>query len=84
MVQIDTLIIRDTVVKEVFRDSPKRDIKRLPKDIFRFEPNREDGLAWGFFYGQYYGGYSQTADQIHETLLNLSKETETPVFRNFH
>ncbi len=83
MVQIDTLIIRDTVVKEVFRDSPKRDIKRLPKDIFRFEPNREDGLAWGFFYGQYYGGYSQTADQIHETLLNLSKETETPVFRNF-
>jgi hypothetical protein len=83
MVQIDTLIIRDTVVKEVFRDSPKRDIKRLPKDIFRFEPNREDGLALGFFYGRQYSGTSHTADQINETLLNLNKETETPGFRHF-
>ncbi len=83
IVQIDTLIIRDTVVKEVFRDSPKRDIKRLSKDLFRFEPNREDGLAWGFYYGQYYGGFSQTADQLNETLLNLNKETETLGFRNF-
>lgn len=84
IVQVDTLIIRDTVVKEVFRDAPRRDFKNLPKDIFRFEPNREDGLALGFFYGQHYGGTSHTADQINEELLNLNKKTETSGFRHFY
>ncbi len=56
IVQVDTLIIRDTVVKEVFRDAPRRDFKNLPKDIFRFQPNREDGLALGFFMGSIMAG----------------------------
>ncbi len=83
IVQVDTVIVRDTVLKEVFRDAPRRDIKNLPKDIFRFEPNREDGLSWAFFYGQFYGGNSHSAEQVDDALLALNNETETPGFRHF-
>ncbi len=80
VVQRDTVVVRDTIIKEVVRDG-RRDLKRLPKDIFRFEPNREDGWSVSMHYGQYYGGFANSGEDT--PLLNLNKQTESSTFRHY-
>lgn len=83
--QIDTLFIRDTVFieKPAAAKVPAKGIRRISSDIFRFEPNREDGWAMSFSYAQYYGGTNNSADESHAALLNLADETESFSLRNY-
>lgn len=83
--QTDTLVIRDTVFIKQPESAkvPAASIKRLSSDIFRFEPNREDGWALSFSYAQFYGGIHNTAGDAHAALLDKSNETESFSLRNY-
>lgn len=82
--RFDTLVIRDTIIieKEVPRDR-RPDLIKISQDIFRFEPNREDGWAISFHYGQYYGGFNTSASQNNSSLLAVVDNSESNSFRNF-
>jgi hypothetical protein len=83
--KLDTLILRDTVFveKEVFRDARRPDLKKNIADIFRFEPNREDGWALNIHYGQHYGGIRNKSEQAAPQFIDLLESTETNSFRNY-
>jgi hypothetical protein len=83
--QLDTLIVRDTVFveKEIYRGGRRADLKKISADIFRFEPNREDGWAINFHYGQHFGGIRNKTNQGVPELFSLVESTESASFRNY-
>jgi hypothetical protein len=80
----DTLIIRDTVFidREVPGKRKTQGISNL-KDVFRFEPDRQDGLALSFSYAQLFSWYSFEEATIPEENHRKMKDSETPSFRNY-
>ena len=84
LIHKDTIVIRDTVtvIKEI-RHNRRPGFRNFPKDFFQFDPNRSDGPFLSLSYGQYYGGFQNSADAGFEKLLQLNKQSESSGFRNF-
>jgi hypothetical protein len=82
--KIDTIRILDTVFIKM-PSTPLRNSRlasRL-KDVFRFEPDREDGWMFSFSYSQLLAGYSSSNAESQSPALKKVNNAETISARNF-
>jgi hypothetical protein len=80
----DTIRIRDTV----FVEKPVTQFRRTQgvsvlRNIFRFEPDREDGWAVSFSYSQLLAGYHYNGNETLSQELEKVKNADSASFRNF-
>lgn len=77
--RIDTLVIRDTIIieKEVPRTAKPGRPSPLREDLFRFEPDRNDGWSLMPFYKPMLAFNRLQAEAGNEELLRLTQEAES-------
>jgi hypothetical protein len=79
----DTVTIRDTVFIERPVQSRRTRSGNLLRDVFRFEPDREDGWALSFSYAQLLAGYSYSDSDDLDDALRQVKDADAASLRNF-
>jgi hypothetical protein len=79
----DTVTIRDTVFVERPVHSRRTRSGNLLRDVFRFEPDREDGWALSFSYAQLLAGYSYSDSDDLDDALRQVKDADAASLRNF-
>jgi hypothetical protein len=79
----DTVTIRDTVFIERPIQSRRTRSGNFLRDVFRFEPDREDGWALSFSYAQLLAGYNYSDSDDPDDALRQVKDAEPASLRNF-
>ncbi len=79
----DTVMIRDTVFIERPAQARRTRSGNLIRDVFRFEPDRDDGWALSFSYAQLLAGYDYSASGNLDAFLQKVKDAEAVSLRNF-
>ncbi len=83
VIKTDTVMIRDTVFIERPAQVRRTRSGNLIRDVFRFEPDREDGWALSFSYAQLVAGYDYSASGNLDNALQKVKDAEAVSLRNF-
>lgn len=83
--QVDTLILRDTIVveKEVTRSTRPERPSPLREDMFRFEPDRNNGWSVMAFYKHMIPYNRLQSNGGEDELLSLTREAETMSGTNY-
>lgn len=79
----DTVTIRDTVFIERPAQVRRTRSGNLIRDVFRFEPDREDGWALSFSYAQLLAGYNYSDPDEMDDALQRVKDAQALSLRNF-